>query len=121
VLAKPFPELFEQPVPVPYFLLAHFFEHVGRRRIAFPQRIRKLAINPPVFFLVLNRQRQNFAFRQFFKSFLHPAPSFASFRTNLMQENRTFPPSASRNAKFRDFRNIHAPSPQKYQSPLVLP
>ena len=41
VLAKTLPKLFEQPVPVPHLLNPHFFKHLRRRRVAFPQRIRK--------------------------------------------------------------------------------
>src|SRR5260221_2803294 len=77
MLAKSPAKLLVQPVPVSDLLYSHLLKHIRRRRIALPQSVRELAVNPSVFFFVLNRQRQYFAFRQILEFLLHLRPSFS--------------------------------------------
>src|SRR5579863_9948105 len=51
MFATTLPEHFNQSIPMPHFFLAHFLKHLRRRRIRFPQRVRKLPINPAIFLL----------------------------------------------------------------------
>ena len=78
MLTKALPEHFNQPIPMSRFFRVHFLEHLRRRRIRFPQRVRKLPINPAVFFLRRNRQRQDFPLAQILEFFQHRSLPSAS-------------------------------------------
>src|SRR5262252_9128725 len=103
------------------FLLPHLLEHVRSCRVAVPQRVCKLAKNPAVFLLVLDRQRQNLSLRQVLEFFLHSAPvlRYGIAGKSGTQQNRTFRSSEPIN------RKPGSASPRaslgKYQSYLVLP
>ncbi len=71
MIAEPLPEHRKQTVAMAYLFLSHFFEHFRGRGILVAQRVRKLTVNPPVFFFGGNRDRQNLLFRQVFKFFQH--------------------------------------------------
>ena len=76
VVAKALPERGQQPVPMHRLFLAHLFEHLRRRRIAFAQRVGKLPVNAPILFLRRDRQRQNLFLTQILELFQH-SPSLA--------------------------------------------
>src|SRR6266849_9222471 len=71
MLAESLPEHLKQTVAVHRFFRAHLFEHLRRRGILVPQRIRKLPVNPPVFLFRGDGDRQNLFFRQILELFHH--------------------------------------------------
>src|SRR5712692_5188918 len=71
MVAESLPEHLEQTVAVYRFFRAHLFEHLCRRWILVPQRVRELPVNAAVFLFRGNRDRQNFFFRQILELFQH--------------------------------------------------
>jgi hypothetical protein len=69
VVPEPLPERCKQPVAVHNFFLAHLFEHLRRRRVGLPQRVRKFPVDAAIFFFRRDGQRQNLFFRQIFEFF----------------------------------------------------
>lgn len=67
VFAKSRAVEFKQSMPMPGFFFAHPLKCLGRRGIGRPDSVGKIGINPPVFLLLGDGQRQDFTFRELLK------------------------------------------------------
>src|SRR5712692_3810053 len=94
--AKTRPKHRQQPVSMNHFFLAHALEHIRRSRIRLAQSIREFAVNPSVFFLRRNRQRQNLPLGQIPEFLQHQSPPSHTSTRSIAQTQPQSHPASSR-------------------------
>src|SRR5580704_652856 len=70
VIAKALPVHFNQALTMAVFLRLHILKHFRRCGISLAQPFGEIAVDPPVFFFQLDRQRQNFLLAEILESLL---------------------------------------------------